>query len=64
MNNVVLASSEADAGAVAAVEQHHAQMAGALAVRVEALLSAAARGDVSAAAAAQRELVVWCDEDL
>ena len=51
MSNVVLASSEADATAAAAVEQHHAQMAGMLAIRVEALIDAASRGDSVSAAA-------------
>lgn len=38
MNDVVFASSEADARAVEAVEEHHAQLAGALAAHVERLL--------------------------
>jgi len=33
MDDIVIASSEADATAAAAVEQHHAQMAGVLALR-------------------------------
>ncbi|HET6625919.1 MAG TPA: DUF2249 domain-containing protein [Nocardioidaceae bacterium] len=64
MNNVVLASSEADATAAAAVEQHHAQMAGMLAIRVETLLAAASRGDEVSADAARADLVAWCDHDL
>lgn len=64
MNNVVLASSEADATAAAAVEQHHAQMAGALALRVEALLAAASRGDEVSAGAARADLVAWCEHEL
>ena len=43
MNNVVMASNEADAAAVAAVEQHHAQLR-ALSLRVETLLGSVARG--------------------
>jgi uncharacterized protein (DUF2249 family)/iron-sulfur cluster repair protein YtfE (RIC family) len=42
MNDVVLASTEADARAVEAVESHHAQLAGALAAHVERLLGAQA----------------------
>jgi len=64
MDNVVIASSEADARAAEAVEQHHAQMAGTLAVRVEALLSAAADRDVDAAESARADLVAWCERDL
>jgi len=64
MNNVVLASTEADATAAAAVEQHHAQMAGALAIRAETLLAAASRGDRVSAAAAQSDLVAWCEAEL
>lgn len=64
MNQVVIASSEADARAAEAVEHHHAQMAGTLAARVEALLGAAARRDEAAAQPARRELVAWCESEL
>ena len=64
MNNVVLASSEADATAAAAVEQHHAQMAGMLAIRVEALIDAASRGDSVSAATVKSDLVGWCEHEL
>lgn len=64
MDNVVLASSEADATAAAAVEQHHAQMAGMLAIRVETLVAAASRGDAVSAAAAKSDLVAWCEHEL
>lgn len=64
MNNVVLASSEADATAAAAVEQHHAQMAGMLAIRVETLLAAASRADAVSATAAKSDLVAWCEHEL
>ena len=49
MSTVVVATSAADAQAVEAVKDHHAQLAGALAVQVEALLDAAARGDARGA---------------
>ena len=64
MNNVTLASTEDDAVAAAAVEQHHAEMAGALTVRVEALVAAASRHDVEAARLAKDDLVRWCRSDL
>ena len=64
MDKVVIASNEADARAAEAVEQHHAQMAGTLAVRVEALLGAAAAGDQERAGAARAELVSWCEREL
>jgi len=64
MNNVVLASTEADATAAAAVEQHHAQMAGALAIRAETLLVAASRGDEVSASAAKSDLLAWCEHEL
>ena len=64
MDKVVIASSEADARAAEAVEQHHAQMAGTLGARVEALLGAAAGRDDDAATAARAELVAWCEGEL
>jgi uncharacterized protein (DUF2249 family) len=64
MSTVVVATSAADAQAVEAVKDHHAQLAGALAVQVEALLEAAARGDLSVAGAASDALVGWCHAEL
>jgi uncharacterized protein (DUF2249 family) len=64
MSTVVVATSAADARAVEAVKDHHAQLAGALAVQVEALLDAAARGDLAGAGAASEGLVRWCDAEL
>lgn len=64
MNNVVIASSEADARAAESLEQHHAQLAGTLAVRVEALLTAATRRDQGGAGAARSELVSWAKQEL
>ena len=64
MSTLVVASSAADAQAVEAVRSHHAQLAGALAVQVEALLDAASRGDLPAAGAASDALVRWCDGEL
>ncbi|GEL20921.1 DUF2249 domain-containing protein [Pseudonocardia asaccharolytica] len=64
MNNVVIASNEADAAAVAAVEQHHAELAGALNIRVETLLTAVAGEGATAAGQARRDLVAWCNREL
>jgi uncharacterized protein (DUF2249 family)/iron-sulfur cluster repair protein YtfE (RIC family) len=64
MSTVVLATNAADAEAVEAVKNHHAQLAGALAVQVEALVDAAARGDVQGAATTAEALVRWCDAEL
>jgi uncharacterized protein (DUF2249 family)/iron-sulfur cluster repair protein YtfE (RIC family) len=64
MSTVVVATSAADAQAVEAVKNHHAQLSGALAVQVEALVDAAARGDLPGAGAAAQALVRWCDAEL
>jgi uncharacterized protein (DUF2249 family) len=52
--DVAVASSAADAAAVAAVEQHHAALAGTLGAHVAALLSAAADGGGAFATARER----------
>jgi uncharacterized protein (DUF2249 family) len=62
-DSVIIASNAAEAAAVAAVEQHHAQLAGALRLRVEALLGAVAGGG-PAAEHERRELVEWCNREL
>ena len=64
MNTVVIASTEADARAAEAVEQHHAQMAGELALRTEALLAAASAHDEHRAAEARAALVQWTTREL
>lgn len=64
MDKVVIASTEADARAAEAVEQHHAQLSGALAARVEALLTAAAGRDDEGAREVRTELVTWCEREL
>src|SRR4029079_7131450 len=64
MNTVVLRTSAADAQAVEAVKDHHAQLAGALAVQVETLIDAADRGDLPGAGAASEALVRWCQAEL
>src|ERR1035437_1566180 len=57
MSTVVVAASAADAQAVEAVKNHHARLAGALAVHVESLVEAATRGDLPAASATSSALV-------
>lgn len=64
MSELLLASTEADARAVEAVEQHHAAMAGALRLAVDTVLAEAVRSDAAAAEAACRDLVAWCDREL
>jgi uncharacterized protein (DUF2249 family) len=64
MTDLLLASTEADASAAAAIEAHHAEMAGALSLRVAALVTAAAAADAAAAALARDSLVRWCRADL
>ncbi len=64
MSTVVVATSAADAQAVEAVKDHHAQLAGALAVQVEALIDAAARGDLPGAGVTAEALVGWCRAEL
>jgi uncharacterized protein (DUF2249 family) len=64
MTDLLLASTEADASAAEAIEQHHAAMAGALAARVAALTVAATGPDTAAQEAARLGLVRWCREEL
>lgn len=64
MNDIVLATSAADAEAVAAVERHHAELAGALAALAERVIGAAAGAGSSSAEAARRALVEWCEQEL
>lgn len=64
MAEVVIAWSEADARAVEAVRQHHAELAGALRLRVEQLMAAAAAHDAETAGRAGLDLVDWCGREL
>lgn len=64
MSTIALASNEADAHAVEAVEQHHAKLAGALAAHVERLVAAASAHDAVTADAARAALVGWCQHEL
>ncbi len=61
---LTISTSAADAAAVEAIEQHHAELFGALTRHVEALLSAAVATDVTAADGARAELVHWCEREL
>ncbi|HET6563700.1 MAG TPA: DUF2249 domain-containing protein [Marmoricola sp.] len=63
MNDIVLATSAADAEAVAAVERHHAELAGSLVALAERVIGSAAGGSASAEAA-RRDLVDWCESEL
>lgn len=64
MNDVVIASSEADARAAKAVEEHHAQMAGALALKVESLSAAARARRQDDVDEVRADLVLWCRAEL
>jgi uncharacterized protein (DUF2249 family) len=64
MNDVVIASNEADARAAEAVEHHHAEMVGALTLAVEGLTAAARSGQPAAAEERRLDLVRWCREEL
>ncbi|GAA2108590.1 hypothetical protein GCM10009841_29180 [Microlunatus panaciterrae] len=59
-----IASTEADAHAVSAVEQHHAQLAAALAARVQSVLRAARNGAEAETRSAAQDLVAWCRAEL
>jgi uncharacterized protein (DUF2249 family)/iron-sulfur cluster repair protein YtfE (RIC family) len=64
VNKVVVASSESDSAAVDAVVGHHAELAGALAVRVQSLVDAAEQGDAARTARTRDALVGWCETEL
>lgn len=64
MSDVVIASNQADARAAEAVEQHHAQMAGALALKVESLSAAARSRRETDAHEVRADLVGWCRAEL
>jgi uncharacterized protein (DUF2249 family)/iron-sulfur cluster repair protein YtfE (RIC family) len=64
MNDVVLASSEADLRAAEAIEQHHARLAADLAALVQATVSAAAGGDQLRCSESRQQLVDWARREL
>jgi uncharacterized protein (DUF2249 family)/iron-sulfur cluster repair protein YtfE (RIC family) len=64
MTDVMVASTEADATAATTIEAHHAELAGALDVRVAAVITAAVHGDGANVLAARQALVAWCQHEL
>lgn len=69
MNELVIASDEADARAATAVEQHHAQLSGALALKVGGVIAAAVRETDDGPSGgwvdvATTDLVQWCRTEL
>lgn len=62
MTDVVIASNEADATAASRIEAHHAELLGNLALRVEALITAAAQG--ADADSARADLAAWAEREL
>lgn len=64
MNTLVIASTEADARAAAAIEEHHAELGGALQLKVEAVLAAAAGARDEAWKDAIGQLASWCRVEL
>ena len=64
MNDLIIASTPEDASAFEAVENHHAQLSGALQQRVGSIVAAVAARDDAAALGARDALVDWCDHEL
>jgi uncharacterized protein (DUF2249 family) len=64
MDDIVIARTAADAAAATAVEQHHAQLAGSLALRVEGVVAAAMNRNDTVAQRARDDLVAWCEREL
>jgi len=63
-DHLTIATSEADARAAEAVEQHHAQMAGALAFKAESLAAAVRAARPDDVEEVRLDLVRWCREQL
>ena len=63
-DHLTIASSEADARAAEAVEQHHAQLAGALALKAGTLAAAARDGGQGDVEDVRLDLVRWCRDEL
>ncbi|MDP2773614.1 MAG: DUF2249 domain-containing protein [Nocardioides sp.] len=64
MDNLTIASTEADARAVEAVEAHHAVLAGALAGQAATLAELARAGRLDEAELARTQLLAWCRDEL
>ena len=63
-HGVSIATDPADAAAVEAIEEHHAQLLGALSAQVESLLDAAGSTDTAAFEQTRTSLVDWCNHEL
>lgn len=61
---LVVASTDEDAAAVEAVKAHHAELAGALGVRVDTLVRSVSSGDEAATTSAREDLVGFCTTEL
>ncbi len=64
MTDVLFSSTEADAAAARAIEEHHGELSGALAALVARLVTAAEGGDPAAVRAGQENLLRWAREEL
>jgi uncharacterized protein (DUF2249 family)/iron-sulfur cluster repair protein YtfE (RIC family) len=64
MTDVLFSSTEADAAAARAIEEHHAELSGALAALVATLVTAADDGEPAALRAGQENLLRWAREEL
>lgn len=64
MSDTIMATSRTDAHAVARIEQHHAELAGALGLRASALVTAARSPHTDSWESAQADLVDWCQREL
>lgn len=60
MNDLIMASSQADAAAIELAEQHHAVLKGGIALRASAVVD----GAVDTMSAARDDLAAWCDNVL
>ena len=63
-DQLTIATSEADARAAEAVEQHHAQMAGALALKAESLAAVVRAARPADVEEVRLDLVRWCRDEL
>lgn len=64
MSDVILATTERDTAAFRAIEEHHAELAGALAGHARAVLVAARGADPDGWDVARRGLLAWCEREL
>ena len=64
MSSTVIASSLADSQAAEAIRAHHAQLAGALAIKVAAVLAGAEHGAPADTRQSSADLATWCGREL